>query len=165
MLAGQWECPCVLLRDGSEEAAQGDEGAEAASHLEVPRAERTRRIDSLLFADLGLSRGLLKSEIANCIFCDAVIPVQLRYIVPVHTGDAAPVLFVDSLILSGSNVIFSQEARCVSYACPIRGRHVFYRMPPSPPTGGPELLLSSFQTKEYALFYYFVMWISQIRSI
>eukprot|EP00903_Cladosiphon_okamuranus_P013359 g12451.t1 len=69
LLAGQWECPCVILRDGLESttSAEDDAGARAKKKPHVPEAsvperERVRAADALLFSELGLSKALVRSR-------------------------------------------------------------------------------------------------------
>ncbi|CAM9855582.1 unnamed protein product [Ectocarpus fasciculatus] len=65
LLAGQWECPCVMLRDGSEPRSSdaGNRAREAVVPLsDVPEKERVRLVDAFLFCDLGLSETLVRSR-------------------------------------------------------------------------------------------------------
>ncbi|CBJ29881.1 conserved unknown protein [Ectocarpus siliculosus] len=65
LLAGQWECPCVMLRDGSEPRSS-DAGNRARGTVvpssDVPEKERLRLVDAFLFCDLGLSETLVRSR-------------------------------------------------------------------------------------------------------
>lgn len=61
LLAGQWECPSVLLRDGSEGVVTGETSSENAG-VEVKEAERKLKANSLLFEDLGLPRESVRGE-------------------------------------------------------------------------------------------------------
>lgn len=65
LLAGQWECPCVMLRDGSQPRSS-DAGNRARGDVvplsDVPEKERVRLVDAFLFCDLGLSETLVRSE-------------------------------------------------------------------------------------------------------
>ncbi|CAN0486137.1 unnamed protein product [Ectocarpus sp. 12 AP-2014] len=65
LLAGQWECPSVMLRDGSEPRSS-DAGNRARGTVvpssDMPEKERLRLVDSFLFCDLGLSETLVRSR-------------------------------------------------------------------------------------------------------
>eukprot|EP00752_Nemacystus_decipiens_P009795 g8744.t2 len=72
LLAGQWECPCVVLRDGAESAGAEDDAVggrakkkvavQSSEASSVPAKERVEAADSLLFSDLGLSKALVRSR-------------------------------------------------------------------------------------------------------
>ncbi|CAM9221171.1 unnamed protein product [Scytosiphon promiscuus] len=69
LLAGQWECPCVVVRDGSDEATKSKAVVSASKAavstgqvFEVSDSERVKAADALLFSDLGLSRTLIRGR-------------------------------------------------------------------------------------------------------
>lgn len=72
LLAGQWECPCIILRDGSEETTKTAAGVGASKDTKgaaptgqgpkVSESERVKKADHLLFSDLGLCKILVRGE-------------------------------------------------------------------------------------------------------